>query len=61
MDSFVLVIGLAALAQGFPYLVSPKRARARIKRWLNQEDMTFRFYGGIACGIGLLIMYLGLF
>jgi uncharacterized protein YjeT (DUF2065 family) len=60
MDYIVLSLGLAAMTQGVPYLLSPKRARAHLKRWMGSDDLTFRTFGAIAFGFGLGILYLGL-
>ena len=59
MDYIVTIIGLTAVMQGMPYLLSPKVARNKIKRWLKHDDMTFRTFGAVAFGIGLGIIYLG--
>lgn len=61
MDYVVLVIGLAAMTQGMPYAFSPKLAREKIRSWLKSDDLTFRLYGAVALGLGLGIMYIGLF
>jgi len=61
MDYVVLVIGLAAMTQGLPYAFSPKLARKRIRKWLSSDDLTFRIYGAVALGLGVGIIYLGLF
>ena len=61
MDSMVLILGMAAMAQGLPYLVSPKLAREKMKRWLKHDDSTYRTYGAIACAFAVGILYLGLF
>lgn len=61
MDYAVLIIGLAALTQGVPYLISPKNARSKMRKWLKHDDLTYRAYGAIAFGFGMGILYIGLF
>lgn len=61
MDYVVILVGLAALVQGLPYLVSPKVARKKIKAWLKNDDVTFRWYGAVACALAVGILYIGLF
>ena len=61
MDYIILSLGLAAMTQGVPYLLSPKRAREHLRRWMGSDDLTFRAFGAMAFGVGLGILYLGLY
>ena len=61
MDYVVLIIGVAALTKGLPYLVSPRVARKKLRKWLKYDDLTYRVYGAMAFTLGLAIVYLGLF
>lgn len=61
MEYVVLAIGLAAMTQGLPYAMSPKAARKKIHAWMERDDLTLRMYGAVALGLGLGIVWLGLF
>jgi len=60
MEYFIILLGLVALSQGLPQLVSPDSVRARAKKLIQADDSTHRVAGAMTCAMALVIFYLAL-
>jgi uncharacterized protein YjeT (DUF2065 family) len=60
MEYFIILLGLVALFQGLPQLISPDSVRARAKRLMQADDKTHRFAGALTSVLALVLFYLAL-
>lgn len=59
MEYFFSVLGLVFVLEGLPYFAAPDKLKLYMMKIHELPDSTLRFYGLIAIGTGLLLVYLG--
>jgi hypothetical protein len=57
-EYFLCVLGMVLVIEGMPYFGFPEKTKAFMRYIQEQDDTMLRIMGGVAIGIGVLIVYL---
>jgi uncharacterized protein YjeT (DUF2065 family) len=58
LEYFLCVLGMVLVIEGMPYFGFPEKTKAFMRYIQEQDDTMLRIMGGVAIGIGVLIVYL---